>query len=845
MKRKDIGYAIALALLVIGITGGLYLLVQTHHAVYGSVIDWMGQHVAFAEYFRDNFYETHQLYPDFSMQLGAGQNMIEFGYYGLLRPELLVSYLLPMVKMSTYMICSSIIMTIISVELFYYWIRKQGISEFNSAFATVIFLCAGPVIFQTHKHMLFVNYMPWMILTCIGIQRYLKKGKSDAMIIGIFLMIMASYFYSVSAIFMCGLYAIYEIIRQKEDISLADFAKTLTRVVGHMLIGIGIACFFLVPTAVMMMSSHRESLQAPSLAQLFMPDLDISALTYTAYLTNAYSAGMCVIAWAAVLFFLFQKKKSSRILGLFILLLTIIPIFCYLLNGLQYIREKSLITMIPLAAYMVARMLHEMKDTSRKFFWLIPVIILPLFFIKIQQQKVYYLIDCILCITMLLVYKNTKRKRLIVIYLLFPLFLLMPANKSEHFLKQSDLAKYENGTKKKMVQDVLDQDTSLYRFDDLDFTLRTSNQVLDQRMYKTTLYSSNKNNDYANFFSNVMAMPGTASNNSNITAGRNSFFQSMMSVKYMYTEGSTPLHYEKIIEKEDGSSIIKNSDVLPMAYASSDVLSSSQFEKLAYPYSMEAIYNNTVVDHAAEQELSSNIQKVQPSYKVLKIDDSIKIKKTKNGYKIKSSKKGKVILQLDEPINNQMLILDMTIRNVKSKKTIVSMTINGVTNQRGADNDLYSNKKENFRFVLDKRSSWKKLTISLNKGEYEIQNPKAYLVDGTILTNRVKSVDPLIADRDSNGIMSGTIDVRSDGYFVTSLPYQKGFKIQLDGKDIDYEKVNTAFVGFPITKGQHTVSISFEMPGKKIGILISVASLLLAAILFFKKFVISKKKRSV
>ena len=254
MKKNDIRYMAVLGILIVLITGVLFTLLQSKQLVYGSITDWLSQHVAFAEYFRENFYQTGQLYPDFSLQLGAGQNMAEFIYYGLLRPEILLSYAFPMIKMSTYIMISSIALTITSTELFYYWIRKQNISQHAAFFASVIFLCAGPMLFHTHKHVMFINYMPWLILTFIGIQRYLQKRKSALMMIGIVLMILESYFYSVSALFMCGIYAIYEILRMQKKIDYLESLKTIGRLMGQVLIGVGISCFILLPTVIMMFS---------------------------------------------------------------------------------------------------------------------------------------------------------------------------------------------------------------------------------------------------------------------------------------------------------------------------------------------------------------------------------------------------------------------------------------------------------------------------------------------------------------------------------------------------------------------------------------------------------------
>ena len=70
----------------------------------GSRIDWVSQHTIFPEYFRNLFYETKQLFPNFAPHLGAGENIYFLSYYGLWNPIILVSYLFPHIPMYLYLI---------------------------------------------------------------------------------------------------------------------------------------------------------------------------------------------------------------------------------------------------------------------------------------------------------------------------------------------------------------------------------------------------------------------------------------------------------------------------------------------------------------------------------------------------------------------------------------------------------------------------------------------------------------------------------------------------------------------------------------------------------------------
>ena len=91
---------------------------------FGSKTDWLTQHVSFAEYFRNYFYETKNIFPDFSYNLGSGQNMFNFAYYGLYNPIILISFLLPFIPMKIYIIASSLLCILVATIMLSFFIKK-------------------------------------------------------------------------------------------------------------------------------------------------------------------------------------------------------------------------------------------------------------------------------------------------------------------------------------------------------------------------------------------------------------------------------------------------------------------------------------------------------------------------------------------------------------------------------------------------------------------------------------------------------------------------------------------------------------------------------------------------
>ncbi len=95
--------------------------------------------------------------------------------------------------------------------------------------------------------------------------------------------------------------------------------------------------------------------------------------------------------------------------------------------------------------------------------------------------------------------------------------------------------------------------------------------------------------------------------------------------------------------------------------------------------------------------------------------------------------------------------------------------------------------------------------------------------------------------------ITGTITANEDCVFYSSIPYDTGWTVKIDGKKIaeeDYIKLAEAYLCFNLPAGEHEIEISFMQDGLLLGAGISVATviLLIAAAIFFAK---KRKKQPV
>lgn len=80
--------------------------------------------------------------------------------------------------------------------------------------------------------------------------------------------------------------------------------------------------------------------------------------------------------------------------------------------------------------------------------------------------------------------------------------------------------------------------------------------------------------------------------------------------------------------------------------------------------------------------------------------------------------------------------------------------------------------------------------------------------------------------------IEGTVDAGDGGVFVTSVPYEQGWSLWVDGEEREIQELTGGvFISTPLEAGTHEIELRFRPPGLVPGIVISGASILLLAAL--------------
>ncbi len=112
-----------------------------------------------------------------------------------------------------------------------------------------------------------------------------------------------------------------------------------------------------------------------------------------------------------------------------------------------------------------------------------------------------------------------------------------------------------------------------------------------------------------------------------------------------------------------------------------------------------------------------------------------------------------------------------------------------------------------------------------------VENFASSLNEGEKLTNIIKHDDYL----------TGEIDMDSPGHLVLTVPYEPGWKLTIDGQEAHIDLFDGLWISAALSEGHHDIRIDFYPKGLNKGILISLVSVALIALILWYERILSKR----
>ena len=498
------------------------------------------------------------------------------------------------------------------------------------------------------------------------------------------------------------------------------------------------------------------------------------------------------------------------------ILFVLFPLGNYILNGGLYINAKTLIPMLPLFLLLTAEFLEVAFDKKLKMDTILFAFLLTLPFFR----NPYLLISYFAVMVIFAITKVYEKKTVFLIFtVVFTFFLCLGVNLCDTLIPKAEMNNTTYHSEAALVKAVTDTDKDCYRIDNLPSGKLNINRVISANTYLHTIYSSSANQAFSHFAYDILNNEIPFRNRAMLSPTKNPLYHLLMGEKYVFTNnGKEPIGYTAVAQDGDVTAY-RNDDAFPIGYASSHLLSESAFAHMRYPDTATSLFSHIVTKNGGAMKVPPiKPTRVLPRIETTEIHN-VHIFKEDQGYRIVAKENNYLTIHLNIPMENRILFLRFLHKGNEKEDQII--TINDTINKITAKKWKYYNKNSTFDYVLSDTNT---LNITFSPGEHILRDFQFFIIDYDTLLSQRQSIDALQIDKEKTmgNHLQGSIDVKEDGFFLLSVPYDKGFAVTVDNTPTPYQKANLAFIGFPITAGHHEISVTYHAPWKKEGICLSI-----------------------
>jgi len=135
------------------------------------------------------------------------------------------------------------------------------------------------------------------------------------------------------------------------------------------------------------------------------------------------------------------------------------------------------------------------------------------------------------------------------------------------------------------------------------------------------------------------------------------------------------------------------------------------------------------------------------------------------------------------------------------------------------------------------------VTVCSDSDTYSILSALFYYCDTALFKQEITSViqkQDVEITQAEDGYVSAQISAPEDQLLLTTIPYEKGWTLRIDGAVTPIAAYQGALVSVPVTAGSHTITLTFTPPGMWAGIAVSSA----ASLVFLGAIIYTYRKRS-
>lgn len=327
-------------------------------------------------------------------------------------------------------------------------------------------------------------------------------------------------------------------------------------------------------------------------------------------------------------------------------------------------------------------------------------------------------------------------------------------------------------------------------------TRKTKNDGAWMNYPSVSLFSSTANADLTKFF---QRMGCEASTNSYSITGSTPLIDSLTSIKYaLYSEEMPNTELMEYMKESGGTYLYRNLYTLPLGF----VLPAS-------------IDNDWQYHMGNPAEVQNDLCQVMGSENVLVWADS-----TTNGS----------TCQFTPDTDGEYYVY---VTNKKVKKVKASLP---------GENKSFSNVDRGYLLELGYLSAGNGVTLTAEDSDQQMSCEVYRFSESAMISVHEKlNKTPLKLTSWTDTRLEGTVDAEESGLLFTSIPFETGWTVTIDGEEVKTEKIFDAFLAVDIPAGSHEIVLKYFPTGLKPGFLISLAALGILLVLYVTDRIMEKR----
>ncbi len=712
-----------------------------------------------------------------------------------------------------------------------YYLRKHYNRKDTLVLVISMFYALSAYVAAYAWNIMWLDCLLLLPLIVLGIERLVKENKGYLYFISLSISIISNYYISYMICFYMILYFLVLLFTSDTKKDWTYFKERILKFSVFSILAGATAAFIIVPEYFALKVSAAGDMSFPDNIKRYFSIYEILSrglmnLEVSATTENDPNIYCSVIVYLLLpLYWMLPKKKVKERLGktllfVFFLLSFNFNILNYIWHGFHFpnsLPARQSFIYIFLILTMAYEALINIKDFKDKHIYgafagaLILFLSYEHFLVGDElDYKVIYLSIMFLAIYVLAlqIYRyvkekydmNSFKKTIAISFLIIVAISEITVNFAVTAIKTTSRELYisDNEDIEFLLSKIKENEESKDSFYRVEKYKRRTKNDASWHGYKGVSVFSSASSDNLNEYLRYLGFE--KSKNASSFYGHTPLTSSLFSVKYMLSKEVLTEEYMNLttlIAESEGEYLYRNNFTLPLGFMLPEDFESSWHNELSNPFIVQNAFVKTVLDKKLFDEIIS----------------------INNGPEL--------TLEID---NNKEVCVYIPTKDVKSIDFLMTdMDGNEITSYE------YDNHKRPHIINLGKFEAGDFIHISSPDVTSDI-DVYAYAFNEEVFVELYEELSQQVfeIERFEDTFIKGKIEANEDGIMYTSIPYDKGWSVTVDGKEIETVAFKDALLAVPLTAGEHTIELSYLSQGLKEGIAISIIALICFAFIAFK-----------